>query len=82
LPLEGEEAWIAYDLLIRPHAQDDEAVPPISADRERDALWVSACKIARHLRVDAPEREPGPVEAFVRQHLDAYLAMRAEKGHE
>jgi hypothetical protein len=36
VPGEGEEAWIAFDLLIGADAADGDAVPPISADPGRD----------------------------------------------
>jgi len=78
VPLEGEEAWLAFDLLIGPDAADDAAVPPISADGSPDAEWITACKIARHLSVAAPDRAPARVDEFMRRHIAAYLALRAQ----
>jgi len=64
VPGEGEEAWISFDLLIGADAADGDAVPPISADPGRDARWVTACKMARHLDLTAPSHAPADVEAF------------------
>lgn len=77
IPEEGEEAWMAFDLLIGDEAADDDAVPPISADPARDASWVSACKIARHLGIAGPNRAPSRVDAFLREHYANYLALRS-----
>jgi hypothetical protein len=77
VPAEGEEAWLAYDLLIGLDATDNEAVPPISADPQRDAVWLGARKVARHLGVAAPERTPVRVQEFVTRHIKAYLELRA-----
>lgn len=76
IPAEGDEAWMAFDLLIGPDAADGDAVPPISADPTRDARWVAACKMARHLSIGAPGRSPSEVEAFLELHLAANLAYR------
>ena len=76
IPMEGDEAWLAYDLLISPDA-DDDVVPPLSADSQRDAEWIAACKMARHLRVTLPVRAPVAVQEFMRLHTEAYLALRA-----
>jgi hypothetical protein len=80
IPLEEDEAWIAYDLLIGPDARDNELVSPISADRECDAEWVSAYKMARQPRVAIPDREPLAVQEFVRRHVGDYLEMRLQRG--
>jgi hypothetical protein len=76
IPSEGEEAWIAFDLLIGLDAADGDSVPPISADPERDGRWVAACKIARHLRLVPPGRAPALVERFLALHATAYVASR------
>lgn len=76
VPDQGEEAWLAFDLLIGSEAVDD-AVPPISADPERDACWIAACKMARRLGVAAPSRAPSRVAAFLRDHSATYLALRS-----
>jgi hypothetical protein len=57
VPHEGDEARIAFDLLIG-NAADGDAVPPISADPRRDVRWVTACKMARHLGLVALSRAP------------------------
>lgn len=74
---EGEEAWVAFDLLIGSDAADDGVVPPISADAGADMRWVAACKAARHLGVAAPGRAPRQVAAFLRQNSAKYLALRS-----
>jgi hypothetical protein len=76
VPQEGEEAWLAYDLLVAPVAVDAEAVPPISADPGRDTLWLTACKMARHLGVHAPSRAPAEVTQFLSAHKLSYQALR------
>jgi hypothetical protein len=75
--LEGEEAWLAYDLLLSADAADPDAVPPISADPGCDSEWVTACKIARHLGVIPPARAPATVRTFLNEHLAAYVERRA-----
>jgi hypothetical protein len=76
IPNEGVEAWLAFDLLIGPDAEDGDAVLPVSVDRHQDAVWLAACKIARHLGVSAPDRAPAVVEEFVRTHIEPYFALR------
>jgi hypothetical protein len=78
VPGEGEEAWIAFDLLIGADAADGDAVPPISADPGRDTRWVTACKVARHLGLGAPRRAPADVDGFLRRNMDAYRLRREE----
>jgi hypothetical protein len=77
IPGEGEEAWMAFDIMLGADCADTDAVPPISADPARDILWVTACKMARHLRATAPRRTPSEVEVFLARHMEAYLELRA-----
>jgi hypothetical protein len=77
IPWEGEEAWLAFDLLVRPQADHDEAVAMLSAHPEHDAQWVAACKMARHLRIDAPSRIPVLVQRFIQRYLSSYFELRA-----
>jgi hypothetical protein len=77
IPGEGEEAWISFELMIGGDAEDDEAVPPISADPARDRMWVTACKMARHLGLSPPGRAPSQVEAFHAENVDAYMLRMA-----
>ena len=77
IPGEGDEAWMAFDLLVNPDAEDTEAVPPISADPPADMRWVAARKMARHLGLAVPGRAPKEVEAFISEHLHVYLRRRA-----
>ena len=76
VPGEGDEAWLAFDLLIGLDAADGDAVPSTSADPPRDTRWVAACKIARHLGIEAPGRAPAAVEAFLALNMIAYIARR------
>lgn len=66
IPDEGEEAWLAFDLLLG--SDTDELVPPISAEPGLEQRWVTACKMSRHLKVPAPGRSPRAVDAFVERH--------------
>jgi hypothetical protein len=76
VPEHGEEAWIAFDLLIGPAAADPKAVPPISVDPEQGARWILACKIARHLKLTPPTRIPSEIEQFLALHAPTYIAWR------
>jgi len=79
IPDEGEEAWMAFDLLVGDEVADADAVPRISADPGRDTSWVAACKAARHLGVAGPNRAPSQVDAFLREHYASYLALRSRE---
>lgn len=74
---EGEEARVAFELLIGAAATDAAAGPSISIDRHPDACWVTACKMARHLGITPPARSPVAVQDFLRLHGEAYAALRA-----
>jgi hypothetical protein len=76
IPEEGEEPWVAFELLLGHDVDDPEAVPPRVADPAADAEWVAACKAARHLAVAPPRRIPKEVTEFLDRHLAAYLRMR------
>ena len=80
IPSEGEEPWMAYDILLRGDAADEEAVPPFSADPAADHRWLASQKMARHLGVAAPGRDPREVHAFIKRHLMSYVAQRAARG--
>jgi hypothetical protein len=44
-----------------------------------DLAWVSARKMARHLRVSPPSRaNPAAVQRFIDRHINAYRARRGE----
>lgn len=77
IPGLGEEAWVAFDLLIGNNAKDADAVPPISADTVRDARWLGACKMARHLGLSPPSRTAAEIDSFVIRHFPNYAARRA-----
>ena len=79
IPAEGQEAWLAYDLLVSGDAEDEDAVPRISADRKMDGAWLTACKMARNLGVTPPARVPAQISGFLMGHSPAYLAMRARR---
>lgn len=76
IPAEGEEALVAYLLLLGEDARDAGAVPAIAVAPWRDARWLTAQKMARHLRVPPPPRASEPVTRFLEQHRSAYLARR------
>jgi hypothetical protein len=75
IPALGFEPWLAFDLLVTPETEEP-LVPPISADRDRESLWVACQKAARHLGVRAPGLDPDEVEAFVKQYRAAYTKKR------
>ncbi|SDB75009.1 hypothetical protein [Belnapia rosea] len=77
IPSLGDEAWLAFDLLIGLDAEDGDAVPHISADAARDARWLGACKMARHLGLAPPGRTAAETDAFVVRHFPIYFARRA-----
>jgi hypothetical protein len=76
IPREGEEAWVALDLLLGSTLDDREAIPARTADLDGDRDWLAACKAARHLGLSAPGRTPWEVEEFLGKHLTAYLELR------
>lgn len=76
IPEEGEEPWIAIELLLGHDVDDPKAVPPRVADPAADTEWVLACKAARHLGVTPPRRMPREVTVFLDRHLAAYLRVR------
>ena len=67
---EGPEARAAFELLIGDVADD------MARLRNLDALWVSACKAARHLGVAPPDRKVPDITAFSDRNAAAYLALR------
>jgi hypothetical protein len=76
IPSEGEEAWLAYDILLGDHVVDRDAVPRFSVDRKLDSAWVTACKVARHLDVAAPGRALLAVDSFLKDHEQKYRLKR------
>ena len=77
IPSEGEEAWLAYDILLGDHVVDRDAVPRLSVDRESDSAWLTACKIARHLYVATPGRALLAVDSFLKNHEKKYRLKRS-----
>jgi len=67
---EGEEARLAFELLIGVNFEDqDELV-------EVDRRWLQARKAARHLGIEPPDRKDVATRTFFHQHGAAYLAFR------
>ncbi len=64
---EGEEAWLAFLMLVGRSYTGHTSVP---GTRETDARWIAACKMARHLGVVAPARHPASVGPFMVRHRD------------
>lgn len=77
IPREGEEAWLAYNLLLGAHIADDVTVLPLSADPLGDRAWIIACKMARHLGIAPPARVGQDIGAFLAAHLVTYQKVRA-----
>jgi hypothetical protein len=75
VPSLGLEAWLAYDLLVSPQTED-KFVPPVSADRDREHLWLATQKMARHLKVTPPSLDPDDVVRFIENYRDLYLQKR------
>ena len=64
--LPTEEARIAFAFLVSPHLADPGAEPPVDGDSAAAAAWVAACKVARHLGLEAPPlRDPAAVTEFL-----------------
>ena len=69
-----EEGRVALRLLLAGDLQ----YPGVSDD----VKWVTAQKMARHLRVTAPPRsDPIAVERFLEKHHEAYLERRGGSGY-
>jgi hypothetical protein len=72
------EASIAFSLLVSPHLDDPGAVPPVLGDPAAAAIWVAACKMARHLKAEAPPLgDAAAVGAFVGSNMERYTLLRA-----
>jgi hypothetical protein len=77
LELPTEEARIAFSLLVSPHLEDPDSAPPFAGDADLAATWVAACKMARHLKIDAPPlHDPAAVRDFVAANMERYLLHR------
>lgn len=74
IPSESEEGWIAFDLMLSAHSAIE--LPAISAEPGNDSLWVTSCKVARHLGIAPPRRVPREVEDFMDRNLNRYLELK------
>jgi hypothetical protein len=74
LPAEGIEAQLAYELLIGRAAE--EPVLAVEVNPMIDGLWLTACKMARHLKMSLPERVPDQIIEFLNRNGAAYAALR------
>lgn len=72
---EGEEAWIAFDLLMNDNTGTGALSRASRFDRLVAAQWVRTCKIARHLDVEPPKRSPVSIKLFLNIYLDAYVTL-------
>jgi hypothetical protein len=78
LELPTEEARIAFSLLASPHLEDPDAAPPFAGDADLAATWVAACKMARHLKLEAPPlHDPAAVRDFVDRNTERFTLLRA-----
>ncbi|NOG73675.1 hypothetical protein [Roseicella sp. DB1501] len=76
--LPTEEARIAFALLVGPHLADPDAGPPVDGDPAAAAAWVAACKVARHLGLDAPPlSDPAAVARFITSNIESYALLRS-----
>ena len=71
---EGEEAWLAFLMLVGRAYADHVTIP---GARDTDARWLAACKMSRHLGIDAPSRHPASVGTFMGRHMQFYMALRS-----
>ena len=71
------EARIAFAFLVSPHSPAAIPLPPVSGDLFTAAMWVSACKMARHLRLEAPPLEDAAaVTHFLETNIEQYRLLR------
>lgn len=80
IPGEGDEPWIAFDLLLGHVVADPDTVPPIVTDLAADREWVSACKAVRHLALTPPRRIASDIKEFRAAQAAAYRRLRRLKG--
>ena len=73
--LEGEEAALAFAILV----EEDRASGSQSAPTRLDRLWLSSCKTARHLGVAPPGRDRREIIGFMNRHLAEYGAAMARR---
>ena len=71
---EGEEAWLAFLMLVGRAYADHVSIP---GTRDIDTRWLVACKMSRHLGVEAPARHPASVGPFMGRRLPSYMALRS-----
>ncbi|MBL6080755.1 hypothetical protein JMJ56_22320 [Belnapia sp. T18] len=76
---EGEEAVIAFELLLGDDVIDQANTATQVLDRLADSHWVAACKVARHIGIEPPKRILHDVDSFLSQHREAYLRIRASR---
>ncbi|SDB22552.1 hypothetical protein [Belnapia rosea] len=71
------EARIAFAFLVSPHSPAAIPLPPVKGDLFTAAMWVSACKMARHLRLEAPPLEDSAaVIHFLETNIEQYRMLR------
>ena len=71
------EARIAFAFLVSPHSPAAIPLPPVTRDLITAAMWVSACKMARHLRLEAPPLEDSAaVTHFLETNIEQYRLLR------
>jgi len=71
---EGEEARLAFQLLIGPAFEEAGALSEV------DRLWLMACKAARHLDVEPPTRTQSSTRDFFNRQAAAYVSIRRRSG--
>jgi hypothetical protein len=67
---EGEEARLAFELLIGREYEDLDALVEV------DRRWLMAKKAARHLGIEPPVRTDSATRGFFDRHAAAYFAVR------
>lgn len=70
---EGEEARLAFASMVEREFEGQDAL------RKVEELWLTSCKMGRHLGVEPPPRRSSEIRQFLRQHGDAYLAARSRR---
>ncbi len=77
IPVQGREAWVAYEALIGSSAPTDGVLRRTIKNPEAEIRWLTAQKIARHLGVIPCGTEATEVEAFLTRYGHPYRLLRS-----
>jgi hypothetical protein len=75
--LPTEEARLAFALLVAPYLDDPDLAPPVAGNLATAESWVIACKMARHLKLEAPPlSDPAAIREFMAANMERYTQLR------